>query len=95
MAREGKQSIMPIHSPGSFLLQEFCTPSGDAALRLECSSITIASGGITVDQVEVRRLLSLEWVPHYLSFEADGKAFNFEVNGVVVIRPSRAVFPFA
>ncbi|WP_152545582.1 hypothetical protein [Ralstonia pickettii] len=86
---------MPIHFPKTLLIEEHRRSEGAAALRLDCGSITIASGGLTVDGVEARHLLALDWTPHCSSFESNGQAYSFDINGVAVIRPSRAVFPFA
>ncbi|MBA9845634.1 MAG: hypothetical protein QM625_08035 [Ralstonia sp.] len=85
---------MPIHFPTTLLIEEG-RDAGGAALRLECESITVATGGITADGVEVRQLLALNWTPRHLSFESDGQAYSFDIKGVAVIRPSHAIFPFA
>lgn len=86
---------MPVHFPTTFLIEEGRLAEGATALRLDCESITIAAGGLAVDGVEVRQLVALGWTPRCLSFESNGQAYNFDIVGVVVIRPSRAIFPFA
>ncbi|CAJ0876862.1 MULTISPECIES: hypothetical protein [unclassified Ralstonia] len=86
---------MPIRFPRTILIEEARLAEGAASLRLDCESITVAPGGLTVDGVEVRQLLALGWTPRCLSFESNGQAYHFDINGVAVIRPSRAVFPFA
>ncbi|MRS98062.1 hypothetical protein GJQ57_05255 [Ralstonia pickettii] len=86
---------MPIHFPKTLLIEEHRLAEGAAALRLDCESITVGPGGLTADGVQVRQLLALDWTPHCLSFESNGQAYNFDIDGVAVIRPSRATFPFA
>lgn len=85
---------MPVYFPSSVLIEERAFV-GAITLRLDCGSVTISPGGITADQVEAKRLVGLNWVPRRLSFAVDDETFGFDVHGVAIIRPSRAVFPFA
>ncbi len=85
---------MPIHFPKTLLIEE-SRDADRASLRLECESITVAPGGLTADGVEVSQLLALNRTPRHLSFESNGQAYSFDINGVAVIRPNRAIFPFA
>jgi len=84
---------MAIYFPISFLIEEHA-PAGAAALRINCGSVTVGPGGATADGAEVGRLVGLNWTPRWFSFESGGETLRFEVQGVAVIRPARAVFPF-
>lgn len=83
------------HHPASILLESTRGPRGRTEYRLDCDSVTVAPGGLVVEGVEIRRLLALSWAPEIVSFDAWGQCHRYKVGPVAVVRPRRAIFPFA
>lgn len=85
-------SPMATYCPDSILLEGSGGKPGANALRLHCKRVTLAPGGVVVDGVAVRHLLTMAWNPEYLSFELQGESHRFRVISLGIVRPDRALF---
>ncbi|ABF08063.1 hypothetical protein ACUXAV_003870 [Cupriavidus metallidurans] len=83
---------MPAYQPASILLEAHYFGDDTEMLRLPCASVTVQSGAILVDGVEIRQLHALRWTPDYLSFSDGGDHHRYPVSRPAVIGPQAARF---
>ncbi|EKZ96527.1 hypothetical protein SGO26_06445 [Cupriavidus metallidurans] len=83
---------MPAYQPASILLEAHYFGDDAEMLRLPCASVTVQSGAILVDGVEIRHLHALRWTPDYLSFSDGGDHHRYPVSRPAVIGPQAARF---
>ncbi len=84
--------MLVIMATSIFLEAQFL-PGDMEELRLPCQLIEVRDNLVTVHGVETRYLQRLNWVPDYLSFEADGQHLRYRVGRPAVKPPLRARFP--